>query len=94
MAKTLADSKVAAKRQEYSITGANAFFAAVTHEAQKDAIEAFKASDLKTTLRLFKQVSNNLGATSDMQGDRMIFLNINSDPGAIAKQKSFANDIL
>jgi len=29
-----------------------------------------------------------------MQGDRMLFLNINSDPGATAKQKSFANDIL
>jgi hypothetical protein len=29
-----------------------------------------------------------------MQGDRMLFLNINSDPGATSKQKSFANDIL
>ncbi len=43
---------------------------------------------------MFKQVSNNLGATSDMQGDKMLFLNINSDPGAIAKPKAFANDIL
>ena len=43
---------------------------------------------------LFKQVSINLGATSDMQGDMLLFLNINSDPGATLKQKSFANDIL
>jgi hypothetical protein len=43
---------------------------------------------------LFKQVYNNLGATSDMHGDNMLFLNINSDPGATTKQKSFANDVL
>ena len=29
-----------------------------------------------------------------MQGDLMLFLNINFDPGATSKQKSFANDIL
>ncbi len=33
VARTLGDSKFAAKRQEYMITIANAFFAAVTHEA-------------------------------------------------------------
>jgi len=43
---------------------------------------------------LFKQVSNNLTAAADMQGDKILFLNINSDPGATPKQKSFANDIL
>ena len=67
VARTLGDSKFAAKRQEYTITVANAFFAAVTHEAEKDAIEAFEAGDFKTALRLFKQVSNNLGESSDMQ---------------------------
>jgi hypothetical protein len=81
-------------RQEYSITVANAFFSAITHEAEKNAIEALKAGDTKTTLRLLKQVSNNLGATSDMQGDMMFFLNINSDSGATSKHKSFVNDIL
>jgi hypothetical protein len=35
-----------------------------------------------------------MATTSDMQGDRMLFLNINSDPGATTKQKPFANDIL
>ncbi len=43
---------------------------------------------------LLKQVSNNLGATRHMLNDRMLFLNINADPGATSKQKSFANDIL
>ena len=30
----------------------------------------------------------------DVLDDRMLFLNINADPGATSKQKSFANDIL
>jgi len=40
------------------------------------------------------QVFNNLGAARDMLDDRMLFLNINADPGATSKQKSFENDIL
>jgi hypothetical protein len=94
VARSLADTKIAAKRQEYSITVANAFFASVTHEAQKDALQALEAGDYGTAQRLFKKVCNNLEATRDMQVDRMLFLNINSDPGATSKQKSFANDIL
>jgi hypothetical protein len=94
VARTLGDSKFAAKRQEYTITVANAFFTAIANEAQKDALEAFEAGNHKTAYKLFKQVSNNLKAAADMQGDRMLFLNINSDPGATSKQKSFANDIL
>jgi hypothetical protein len=66
---------------------ANEFFAAVTNEAQKDAIEAFEAENYKTTHKLFNQVSNILAATTDMQGDMMLFLNITSDPGATSKQK-------
>ncbi len=41
---------------------------------------------------MFKQVKNNISAAVDMQGDRMLFLNIYSDPGATSKQKF--NDIL
>ena len=81
----LADTKFAAKRQEYQVTVANAFFAAVANEAQKDAIEAFEAGNHRTAIKLFKQVSANLRAAADMQGDRMLFLNINSDPGATSK---------
>ena len=73
---------------------ANAFFAEVANEAQKDAIEALQAGKHRTALKLFKQVAANLKAAADMQGDRMLFLNINADPGATSKQKSFANDIL
>jgi hypothetical protein len=43
---------------------------------------------------LLKQVANNLGATRDMLNDRMLFLNINGDPLATSKHKSFANDIM
>jgi hypothetical protein len=35
-----------------------------------------------------------LGETRDMINDRLLFLNINADPRATLKQKSFANDIL
>ena len=94
VARTLGDSKYAAKRQEYSITVANAFFTAIANEAQKDALEALEAGNYKTAYKPFKQVSNNLTAVADMQGDRMLFLDINSDPGSTSKQKSFANDIL
>ena len=94
VSRSLADTKFSAKRQEYSVTVANAFFAAIANEAQKDAIEAFQAGNYKTALKLFKQVSANLGASSNMQGDRILFLNINSAPGATSKQKSFANDFL
>jgi hypothetical protein len=59
-----------------------------------DGIEALEAGDIKNAMSLLKQVSNNLRATRDMLNDRRIFLNINADPGATSKQKSFANDIL
>jgi hypothetical protein len=73
---------------------ANAFFALITHEAQKDVVEALEAGDIKNALCLFKQVFNNLGATRHMLDDRMIFININADPGATSKHKSYANEIL
>jgi hypothetical protein len=68
--RSLANSKFSAKRQEYSVTVTNAFFAAINNEAQKDAFEAFEADHFKKTLGLFKHVSHNLGATSDMHGDK------------------------
>jgi hypothetical protein len=66
VARTLGDSKFAAKRQEYTITVANAFFTAITHEAQKDAIEAFEAGDYKIAHKLFKQIANILSSSTDM----------------------------
>ncbi len=45
VSRSLADTKFSAKRQEYSVTVANAFFAAIVNEAQKDDIEAFQAGN-------------------------------------------------
>ena len=70
------------------------FFTSVIHEAQKDALQALEAGNYDAAQRLFKQICKNLEAARDMQGDLMLFLNINSDPGATSKQKSFANDVL
>ena len=73
---------------------ANAFFASIAREAQKDALEALEVCDVEKALALLKQVPNSLGATRDMLNDRMLFLNINADLGATSKPKSFANGIL
>ncbi len=66
----------------------------LAHEAEKDVAEALDAGDIKNVMCLLEQVLNNLGATRDMLNDRMLFLNINADPGATSNQKSFTNDIL
>jgi hypothetical protein len=55
VARSLMDSKFAAKRQEYSIMVANTFFASFTHEAHKDALQALEAGNYGTAQRLFKQ---------------------------------------
>ncbi len=94
VARNLADSRFSAKRREYLITVASAFFISVTHEAQKDTLQALETGNYGAALRMFKQVCNNLEASRDMQGDMMLFLNIKSDPGATSKQKSFANEFL
>jgi hypothetical protein len=65
-----------------------------SHEVQKDVVQALEAGDIKNALCFLKQVSNNLTTTRDMINDRMLFLDINADPGAMSKQKSFANAIL
>jgi hypothetical protein len=85
VSRALGDSKYAAKRQEYSVTVTNAFFFSIANEAQKDALEAFEAGNLKTAYKLFTQVSNSLAVAAGMQGDMMVFLDINSDPGATSK---------
>jgi hypothetical protein len=61
---------------------------------EKNTLQALEAGNYGTVQRLLKQVCNNLEAARDMQGDKMLFFNINSDMGATSKQKSFASDIL
>ena len=92
--RTLATSKYSAKAAEYSITVANAFFAAVTRAALDDAIAATKEGDTKSASILLAQVSNNMAAIEDLHRDRMLFLDLTSDPSASATEKDYANNIL
>jgi hypothetical protein len=64
----------------------SAFFASITDEVQKGFDEALEAGDVENAVCLLKQVSNSLGATRDMINDRILFLNINIDPGATSTQ--------
>jgi hypothetical protein len=92
--RTLAASKYSAKAQEYSITVANAFFASVTRAALDDAIAAANEGDQKSALNLLAQVSNNMAAIEDMHRDRMLYLDLTSDPNSSATERDFAHNIL
>ena len=92
--RTLAASKYSAKAAEYSITVANAFFASVTRAALDDAIAASKDGDTKTAAILLNQVSNNMAAIEDQHRDRMLFLDLTSDPNASATERDYANNVL
>jgi hypothetical protein len=45
--KTPSEVKTSARRAEYTVTVANAFFASITHEAQKHVVEALETGDIK-----------------------------------------------
>jgi hypothetical protein len=92
--RTLTASKYSAKAAEYSITVAHAFFAAVTRTALDDGIAAIKDGDDKTAAILFTQVSNNMAAIEDLHRDRMLFLDLTSDPNATAPERDYANNVL
>ena len=92
--RTLTASKYSAKAQEYSITVANAFFASVTKAALDDAISAVLEGDEQSALTLLAQVSNNMAAIEDMHRDRMLFLDLTSDPNSSATERDYANNIL
>jgi hypothetical protein len=92
--RTLTASKYSAKAQEYSITVANAFFASVTKAALDDAISAALEGDEQSALTLLAQVSNNMAAIEDMHRDRMLFLDLTSDPNSSATERDYANNIL
>ena len=66
VARSLADSKFSANRQEYAITGASAFSPQSLTRRRRTILKRLKPAIQKTSLALFKQVSNNLGATSDI----------------------------
>ncbi len=92
--RTLTASKYSAKAHEYSITVVNACFASVTRVALHDAIFAALEGDEQTSFTLLAQVSNNMAAIEDMHRDRMLFLDLTSDPNSSATERDFANNIL
>ena len=92
--RTLVASKYSAKAAEYSITVANAFFTSVTRAAVDDAITATNNGDAITAAILLDQVANNMAALEDMLRDRMLFLDLSSDPNASATEKDFAQNVL
>ena len=92
--RNLVASKYSAKAAEYAISVANAFFTSVTRAAVDDAIAATKDGDSKTAAILLNQVANNMSALEDMQRDRMLFLDLTSDPNASATERDFAANIL
>jgi hypothetical protein len=93
--RSLNASKFSAKATEYSLTVANAFYASVTKAALDDAIVGFTdGSDPKEVYLLLKQVQANMGAIEDMHRDRMLFLDLTSDPSSSATERDYANNIL
>ncbi len=44
--RNLNEAKTFARRAEYTVTVANAFFASVDHEVHKEAVEAIEAGDV------------------------------------------------
>jgi hypothetical protein len=93
--RTLNASKYSAKATEYSITIANAFFASVTKATLDDAIAADNnGEDPETVSILLGQVQANMTAIEDMHRDRILFLNLTSDPNFSSTEKDFANNII
>jgi hypothetical protein len=92
--RTLTASKYFAKAAEYNITVAHAFYAAVTRSALDENIAALRDGDDKTVAILLTQVSNNMAAVEDLHRDRMMFLDLTSDPNATAPESDYANNVL
>ena len=92
--RTLTASKCSAKIQEYSITVANAFFAPVTRASLDDIISPALEGDEQSSLTLLAQVSNNMVAIEDMHRDRMLFMDLTSDPSSSATERDFATNFL
>ncbi len=73
----------------------NAFFASVTKAALDDAIEAKNnGGDPETVPIPLNQVQANMTAIEDMHRDRILFLDLTSDPNSSASEKDYANIIL
>jgi hypothetical protein len=86
---TLTATKYTVKASEYIITVANAFFASVTKAALDDAIEANNnGGDPATVSIILSQVQANMVAIEDMHRERILFLDLTSDPNSSATEKT------
>ena len=88
-------SKYSAKATEYSITVANAFFTSITKAALDDVIAAHNGGADPTAISdLLGRVQANMAAMEDMHRDRMLYLDLTSDPSSSATEKDYANNVL
>ena len=73
---------------------ASAFFSSITRAALEDVIAGTKDGDTKTASILLNQVNNNMIAIEDLHRDRMMYLDITSDPNPSAPKRDYANNVL
>ena len=73
---------------------ANAFFSSITRATHDDAIFAALEGEEQASLTLLAQVRNKMAAIEDMHRDRMLFLDLTSDPSSSATKRDFENNIL
>lgn len=67
----------------------------MTKAALDDAIDANNnGGDPATVAILLSQVQANMAAIEDMHRDRMLFLDLTSDPNSSATEKDYANNVL
>ncbi len=73
---------------------AHAFYATVTRSALDDGIAALRDGNDKNVAILLTQFSNNMAAIEDLYRDKMLFLDLASDPNATAPERDYANSVL
>ena len=92
--RTLTASKYSVKATKCNIIVARAFYATVTRTALDDGIAAIKDGDDKTSAILFTQVSKNMAAIEELYRDKMLLLDLTSDPSANAPERNYPNNVL
>ena len=92
--RTLTASKYSAKATRYNIIVAHAFYAAVIRSDIDGSIASPRDGDDKTATILLTHASNNMAAIEDLHKDKMMFLDLTSDPNATAPERDYANNVL
>ena len=84
-----------AKASEYSsISAAHAFYAGVTRATLDYDIAATKEGDEKAASILLAHFSNNMAAIEDLHRDKMLFMDLTSDPNGSASERGYVNILL